>query len=260
MEPSLTGKVALVTGASRGIGLAIAQTLAASGMAVAMTARSEAALRAAAAQIESAGGRALAYPANLALIPTAGQFVDAALAAFGRLDVLVNNAGATKRGDFLHLTDEDWHDGYALKFHGAVRMCRAVWPHLVASKGSIVNIGGVGGRTASGEFALGGSVNAAMALLTKSLADRGVSDGVRVNCIHPGAIATDRLTRRIAKVMIDEGLNEPEAARRLAACERIARFGSPAEIADVVAFLASDRAAYVNGAVIDVDGGLTRAL
>src|SRR5947209_1713704 len=100
MEPSLKGKVALITGASRGIGLAIAQALAASGMSVALTARSEAALRAAASKIESTGARALAYPADLALIPTAAQFVDAALAAFGRIDLLVNNAGATKRGDF----------------------------------------------------------------------------------------------------------------------------------------------------------------
>jgi 3-oxoacyl-[acyl-carrier protein] reductase len=186
--------------------------------------------------------------------------VDAAIAHLGRIDLLVNCAGATKRGDFLQLTDEDWHDGYELKFHGAVRLCRAAWPHLVTSRGSIINIAGVGGRTGNAEFTLGGSVNAALSLFTKALADRGVQDGVRVNAINPGSIATDRLTARIRKVATEENVPEDEAAKRLAARDRIARFGIPREIGDAVAFLASDRAAYIHGAVLDIDGGLTRAL
>src|SRR4029077_5633876 len=104
----------------------------------------------------------------------AAAVVEATMKKFGAIDVLVNNAGATKRGDFFELTDADWEDGFALKFFGAMRLSRAVWKHLMASKGTIVNIIGVGGRTGSAEFTIGGSVNAACRLLTKALADRGV--------------------------------------------------------------------------------------
>lgn len=260
MPKSLQGKVALVTGASRGLGYAIAEGLAARGMDVAVAARSAEPLRELAAQVEALGRRAVVFPADLSEPAAAGAFVAAAVSAFGRVDLVVNNAGATKRGDFLTLADADWDAGFALKFHGAVRLCRSAWPHLVKAGGSIVNIAGVGGRTASADFALGGSVNAALALLTKALADRGVADGVRVNAIHPGSIRTDRLTTRIRALAAEEGVDEAEAARRMADRQRVSRFGEPREIADVVAFLASDEASYLNGAVIDVDGGMTRGL
>ena len=260
MELALNGKIALVTGASKGIGRAIAETLSAEGMLIAVTARTAAALGELVQGIESRGGQALAFAADLAVPSTAQAFVDAAVARFGRIDLVVNSAGATKRGDFLQLTDDDWHSGFALKFHGAVRLCRAAWVHLAASHGSIINIAGVGGRTGNAEFTLGGSVNAALSLFTKALADRGVQDGVRVNAINPGSIATDRLTVRIQRVMAQEKIGQDEAAKRLAALDRISRFGDPREIADAVAFLASDRAAYIHGAILDIDGGLTRAL
>ena len=123
-----------------------------------------------------------------------------------------------------------------------------------------MNIAGVGGRTGSAEFTIGGSVNAAVLNLTKCLADRGVRDGVRVNAINPGSIATDRLTVRIHRLSEEKRIPEEEAARQLTVRMGIARFGEPCEIADVVAFLASERAAYLQGAVLDVDGGLTRTL
>ncbi len=173
---------------------------------------------------------------------------------------MVNNAGATKRGDFLTLTEEDWRAGFALKFLGAVRLCRAAWPHLVASKGNVVNIAGIGGRTGSAEFTIGGSVNAAMLNLTKCLADRGVRDGVRVNAINPGSIQTDRLTSRLQKAAEEEGLSVAEASRQMTERMGIQRFGEPAEIGAAVAFLASERAAFLQGAVLDVDGGQTRTL
>ncbi|HYO78188.1 MAG TPA: SDR family oxidoreductase, partial [Thermoanaerobaculia bacterium] len=186
--------------------------------------------------------------------------VAAAIEAFGRLDLLVNNAGATQRGDFLELTDETWADGFALKFFGAMRCCRAAWPHLVATRGAIVNISGVGGRTGSAEFTIGGSVNAAVLNLTKALADRGIKDGVRVNAINPGSIATERLTVRMRKVAAETGVDVSAAAERMAASLRVARFGEPAEVGRAVAFLASPQAAYCQGAILDVDGGQTRTL
>lgn len=257
MDLQLAGKVAIVTGASRGIGKAIAQALAGEGMHVVLAARSQAALDEVAAALPTAS---LVHAVDLRLPDAPAALVDAAVSRFGRLDLLVNNAGATKRGDFLALGDDVWSDGFALKFFGAMRCCRAAWPQLVAAGGSIVNIVGVGGRTGSAEFAVGGSVNAALLNLTKALADRGIRDGVRVNAVNPGSIATERLQTRIRTLAAQRGMDPAAAADEMAGGLKVARFGDPAEIASVVAFLASPQAAYLQGAVIDVDGGQTRTL
>jgi 3-oxoacyl-[acyl-carrier protein] reductase len=260
MDLGLGGRAAIVTGASRGIGAAIARTLAAEGMRVLLAARSTEALAALVAEIEAAGGTAVAQAADLSTDGAAAACAAAALARFGRIDLVVNNAGATRRGDFLELTDADWHSGFGLKLFGAVRLSRAAWPALRDRRGAIVNIGGVGGRVASAEFTIGGAVNAAMMNFTKALADRGVTDGVRVNQVNPGSVATDRLATRIRARARELGVDETAAAERLARETGVARFAAPAEVADVVAFLASDRAGYMQGALIDVDGGWTRAV
>jgi len=257
MDLKLAGKVAIVTGASKGIGRAIAEELAAEGMKLVLAARSADLLQEVAGSLKT---ETLVQAVDLRDPAVPAQVIAATVAKFGSLDLLVNNAGATKRGDFLTLTDEDWADGYALKFFGAMRLSRAAWPHLIKSAGSVVNIIGVGGRTGTAEFAIGGSVNAASMNLTKVLADRGIQDGVRVNAINPGAIATERLQVRVRTFAKEKGLPEAEAAKQLPRSMGVARFGEPAEIARTVAFLASPQAGYLQGAIIDVDGGVTRTL
>lgn len=257
MDLELTGKVGIVTGASRGIGRAIAEELAAAGMRLALVARSRELLEELAGTLPV---ETLVQAVDLRDPEAPAAVVAAVVEQFGGLDVLVNNAGATKRGDFLTLPDTDWEDGFALKFYGAMRCSRAAWPHLQQSGGAIVNIVGVGGRTGSAEFTIGGAVNAACLNLTKCLADRGMQEGVRVNAINPGSIATERLHGRVRTFAAEHGLDEAEAATQLAQAMRVARFGAAAEIAQVVAFLASPRASYCQGVVMDVDGGLTRTL
>jgi NAD(P)-dependent dehydrogenase (short-subunit alcohol dehydrogenase family) len=257
MELELSGNVAIVTGASRGIGRAIAEALAAEGMRLVLAARSRELLDELAKSLPT---ECRVQAVDLRSPDAPAAVVDATIKQFGQLDLLVNNAGATQRGDFLKLGDESWADGFALKFFGAMRCCRVAWPHLVARKGAIVNIVGIGGRTGSAEFTIGGSVNAAMLNLTKCLADRGVADGVRVNAINPGSIATDRLQTRVKSLAAERGVEPAVASREMAQAMRVERFGEPAEIASVVAFLASRQAAYLNGAIIDVDGGATRTL
>jgi len=257
MDLQLVNKVAIITGASRGIGKAIAETLSAEGATVVLIARSGAELESVA---KSLPNKSLVQVADLRETDSANQIVTATLEQFGKLDLLVNNAGATKRGDFLALTDQEWIDGFALKFYGAMKLSRAAWPHLQASGGTIINIIGVGGKTGSAEFTIGGTVNAALMNLTKALADRGVKEGVRVNAINPGSIATERLQTRIQTYAKTNNIPLEEAAGRLPREMKIERFGSPAEIARAVAFLASSQASYIQGAILDVDGGATRAL
>ena len=257
MDLQLNGKVAIVTGASRGIGRSIARVLATEGVRLVLVARSKDQLEEVAV---SCPVDTLVQVADLREPEAPAAVVAAAVAHFGQIDLLVNNAGATKRGDFLDLSDADWSDGFALKFFGAMRLSRAAWPHLQERRGAIVNIVGVGGRTGSAEFTIGGSVNAALLNLTKSLADRGIRDGVRVNAINPGAILTERLQGRVRSYAAEQGIEEEAAPDRMAQSLGVARFGEPEEIARAVAFLASPLAGYCQGSIVDVDGGQTRTL
>ena len=257
MNLQLNNKVAIVTGASRGIGRSIAQVLATEGMRLVVVARSKNQLEELA---DSSPVETLVVATDLGDPDAPAMVVSAAMARFEQIDLLVNNAGATKRGDFLALPDDDWADGFALKFFGAMRLSRAAWPHLFQSKGSIVNIVGIGGRTGSDEFTIGGSVNAALLNLTKSLADRGIRDGIRVNAINPGAILTERLQSRVQSYASTYGVDETTALPLMAQSLGIARFGEPDEISQMVAFLASPIAGFCQGTIIDIDGGQTRTL
>ena len=260
MELGLSGKVALVTGASRGIGAAICAELAAEGMDICLVARDEAKMREVAAGLSSASVQTHVHAADLRAPDAGDKAVAATIATFGRLDLVVNNAGATKRADFFTLTEDDWQDGFALKFHGYVRMTRAAWPHLRATKGSVVNIVGIGSRAGSAEFTIVGSVNVALLNFTKAMADIGVEHGVRVNAINPGLIETDRFTRNVERTMKDRSVSREDAIRYLLSTHQTTRVGRPDEIGALAAFLASEKSDFIQGAIIDIDGGATRSL
>lgn len=254
---TIEGKAAIVTGASRGIGRAIAFRLANDGARVLLTARNEILLSEAA---RIAGPHARFLACDLRERDSAGKIIAAALDHFGGIDILVNNAGATKRGDFEALSEEDWQDGFALKFFGAVRLTRAAWPLLRQRSGALVNIAGAGGRSPGPEFTIGGSVNAALLSFTKAMADMGVRDGVQVNTINPGPVRTDRLARRIASLARERGLNEGAALELFVREEKILRIGEPEDIAALVAFVLSAHGRYIHGSLIDADGGTTKTV
>jgi NAD(P)-dependent dehydrogenase (short-subunit alcohol dehydrogenase family) len=248
----VTGKTAVVTGASRGIGRAIAVRLAKEGARSVLCARDAELLTRAVREIEQAGGVAAAIALDLRIPDSPARLADFALSKFGRIDIVVNNAGATKRGEFADLNEDDWADGFALKFFGTVRLTRAAWPHLKASSGSVVNISGIGGRTPGSQFTIGGSVNAALLSFTKAMADTGIRDGVQVNAICPGTIRTDRYQKRLDAL----GMSEQEFVRS----EEIIRVGEPEDVAGLVAFVTGPEGRFLHGALIDIDGGATKTI
>ena len=258
--PSLTGKVAIVTGASKGIGRAITNRLAQEGAKTVLCARDAKVLETAIDEIEKTGGRAAAVALDLRLPDAPAKLAEFALEKFGSIDIVVNNAGATKRAPFDQLSDDDWADGFALKFFGAVRLIRAAWPHLKASKGSIVNISGGGGRTPGAEFAVGGSVNAAMQSFSKAMAEQGIADGVQVNVINPGLIRTDRLQVRLEAIAREQDIDVAAAEEQMVKASKTTRVGEPEDIAGLVAFIVGPEGRLLQGAMIDMDAGSTKTL
>jgi 3-oxoacyl-[acyl-carrier protein] reductase len=243
------GKTVIVTGASRGIGRAIALRLAREGAHVILSARDATAL----AEVAAVAPHASVLPLDLRQPNAPSRLAAFAIEETGRIDIVVNNAGATPRGNFLDLTDEQWTDGFALKFFGAVRLTRAAWLHLKQSAGSVLFIAGVGGRTPGPQFSIGGSVNAALLSLTKSLADAGLADGIRVNTINPGTIRTQRFLARLGS---DPVTAEQEFIRRAG----ITRIGEPEVVAELAAFVLGPHGTLLHGAILDLDAGATKSM
>ena len=249
-------KTAIVTGSSRGIGRAIALRLARNDIRVVLTGRDRGALDSVAREI----GTAAMIAVDLREPHAAQELVDFAVAQFGSIDIVVNNAGATKRGDFFSLTDEDWADGYDLKLFGAIRLTRAAWPFLKASSGSLLNIAGVGGRTPGAEFTIGGSVNAALLSFTKAMSDVGIRDGIQVNAVSPGTIRTDRFDHRLSRFAAERRITVAEAESQFVVAQRITKVGEPEDIANLVAFITSPEGRLLQGSLIDMDAGATKTL
>jgi len=255
MELGLKGKIALVTGSSRGIGRGIALALANEGCDLMLTGRDAPALEEVAQSIRAKGRKAAVSALDLRDPAAPTALVEAVQRTYGGLDILVNNAGTTKRGNFSELTDADWEDGYALKFFAHVRLARAAWPLLKARRGSLIAIGGTSGRKPEKQFTIGSSVNAAVAAFTKCLADLGKDDDVQVNCIHPSLVETERQWRRIRAEVARTGESETTVRERFCHEHGINRYGTVEDVADLVTFIVSSRATWLRGATIDLDGG-----
>src|ERR1700734_1321417 len=214
MGLGLKDKIALVTGSSRGIGRGIALALAAEGCHLMLTGRNAAALDEVAQAVRAEGRRGAISLQDIRQPGTAELLIDAVRHEFGALDILINNAGTTKRGDFFALTDADWEEGFALKFFAHVRLARAAWPLLEASQGSLVIIGGTAGKQPTYNSIIGGPVNAAVNTFAQALAQLGNEAGVQVNVISPGHVDTDRLQKRIDLLKQTTGLDEAAARER----------------------------------------------
>ena len=253
---TLQGKIAFVTGGSKGIGFACAHRLAQNGANVFLAASDTVRLENATAKIiESTGRRVWYHAADLRTLGGCESAAEALEADCGRCDILVNCAGATRGGLFPGQPDEDMVDGFALKFHGAVRMSRLLWPMLAGSGGTVVNIVGGYARTPRADFMVGGAVNAALANFSKALAEQGLRDDVNVNWIHPGLTVTDRLDRIFSDRAEQQGKSRGEVEQQLVAQEGIRRLGMPEDVASLVAFLCSSEARHIHGTGIAVDGG-----
>lgn len=258
MSDDFSGKVVVVSGGSRGIGRGIALAFARQGAQTVLAATSAEHLAAASAAITEAGGpEPLTVATDLGTLAGCERVQAQVAERFGRCDVLVNNAGATRAGNFLDLPDQDWLDGYALKLFGCVRLTRLLWPMLKAARGHVVMIGGGAARAPDADFLIGGSVNAAMANFAKGLSRLGLRDDVNVNIVHPGMTETDRIVDLHRQRAAALGTTPEALAADLVARQGLRRLGQPEDVAALTVFLCSPAARHITGTAIAVDGGAT---
>jgi len=258
MAGEFQGKVVLVSGGSRGIGKAIAAAFAREGAQTVLASSNAANLAEAAKSISRTGGaEPMTVAGDLRTLAGCEQVLARVSERFKRCDTLINNAGATRAGDFLTMPDDAWLDGYALKFFGAVRLTRLFWPLLKTAQGHVVNIIGGAARTVEAEFLIGGSVNAAMGNFTKGLSKIGIRDGVNVNAIHPGVTATERTETLLRQRAEAQGKPVEELRAAALAKSGIRRMATPEDIAALTLFICSERARHIQGTATAVDGGAT---
>jgi 3-oxoacyl-[acyl-carrier protein] reductase len=262
VDLGLRGRAAIVTGASRGIGRQIALDLAGEGCRVLVCARDEAAVRALAQEIADAGGRAAAVAVDVTEPATAGELVDACVRTLGRLDIVVNNAGQAIAKPVEQLTDADWRDAMELNFLAPARLSVAAAPVMCgAGWGRLVHVASVSGREPDPMFAPYGAAKAALLNLSTSLSRAFAGNGVLSSCVVPGVTLTELVEANALATAARVGASPEEVMARMLAKHDPAtgRFGTPAEVAAAVLFLASEQAAWITGAALEVDGGTRRA-
>jgi 3-oxoacyl-[acyl-carrier protein] reductase len=251
--------VAIVTGASSGIGKATALRLARDFGAIVLAARGGEKLDEVGERVQGIGAESLVLELDL-MAPTAADIVvKKTLDRFGRIDALVNVAGAVAGLDVFLMTDEQWNAGMELKFHGARRLTIRAWDALRASKGAVVFISGNAAVIPKADAAVG-AINAAIEALAKSFAERGIEDGVQVNSVSPGAIMTGRRLSMFEKAAASRKITLEEAKQQFLKRSGIRRFGEAEEIAHVMAFIVSPAARWMTGTVLRMDGGEVKSV
>ncbi len=260
MNLELSGKTAIVSAGSKGLGKAIALGLAAEGARVAICSRSPDNLSQAAQEIQTKTGTdVLAIPVDVVKPDAITNFVDLVVQRLGKIDILVNNAGGPPMGAFADFEDEDWEGAFNLTFMSVVRFVRAVLPHMPTTGGGrIINVTSTSVKQPLEGLLLSNSIRPAVIGLAKSLANEFAPKNILVNNICPGSIFTDRIKDNVAAQKRSTGQTEESIMAAYEAKIPLGRLGQPAELADLAVFLASPRAAYITGATIQVDGGLTR--
>ena len=256
----MSKSVAIITGASQGIGRATAVRLARDFSALVLVARNRANLDETAEKVGAAGAEALIIDADLALPEAAQAVVDQTLAAFNRIDALLNIAGAVPQIDLFEMTDAQWESGLAPKLHGARRLTIAAWPALMAAKGSVVLMSGNSALIPKAPYAAVGTINAAILALAKAFSDRGIADGVQVNSVLPGPVMTGRRRSYLQHWAPLHDMTVEEATVNFPNEAGIARYGEPEEIAELMAFLVSPGARWMTGSTVRMDGGEVKSV
>ena len=262
MDMGLKRLTVLITGGSKGIGLACAEVLAGEGCRIAIAAREAAGLKAAAEAVKSKTGVEIAtISADLSSLAGIESMVAEAAKRLGRIDILVNNAGSIRAGAFLEIPDAQWMEDWNLKLLGYVRASRAVFPLMQKQGGGrIINVIGSAGRQVIPNYLVGGAANAALINFTKGLSDLGAKHNIFVKAASPGAVATERWENRMKLEAKAEGRTYEEVRSERIASYPLKRIVTPAEVADLVCFLASPRSDMLNGVSINIDGGWSRGV
>ena len=252
--------VAIITGASQGIGRATALRLARDFSALVLVARDKDNLDQTASDVKSLGAETIVYALDLRDPAAAETIVSGTLQRFGRIDALLNIAGAVPQIDLFEMTDAQWDDGLALKLHGARRLTVRAWPALKASNGSVVLISGSAALDPKPGFAAVAAVNAAIVALAKAFAEQGIKDGVQVNSVVPGPVMTARRQSFFEKWAPAHNLTVADAIKKFPEEAGISRFGKPDEIAGLLAYLVSPAAKWMTGSSLRMDGGEIKSI
>jgi 3-oxoacyl-[acyl-carrier protein] reductase len=256
----MSNAVAVVTGASQGIGFSTAVRLARDFDSIVLVARNRAKLEETAAAVKEAGAEPLVIDLDLSDPSAAKKVVEQTLARFGRIDALLNIAGAVPQIDLFDMTDEQWDTGMALKLHGARRLTIEAWPALKASKGSVVLMSGNSALFPKAPYAAVGTINAAIIALAKAFSDRGITDGVQVNSVLPGPVMTGRRRSYLEHWAPLHNMTVEEATAKFPLEVGITRYGEPEDIAEMMAFLVSPGARWMTGSAIRMDGGEVKSI